>query len=299
MHVRDDWEARRSVTFTQLRALVAVAEDGGFTGAAERLGMSQPAVSRAVAALERELGAALLSRGRDGAVLTEAGRRVVAHARETVRRGDLIREEVAAVRGEVRGRLAVASFPTVTARLMPGLLRRFGERYPHVRARLFEGTDQEVRRWLDERVADVAVVTLPARGVETHELARDAMVAVVPAGHRLASRPSASIADLSRDPFVMSTGGCEPIITAAARAARVRLQAAYEARETATVIAMVEAGLGVSIVPTLALEETGEGRPGLAVLALVPAVERRLALALPAGAEASPAARAFVTLSLG
>lgn len=279
------------MTFAQLRVLVAVAEHGGFTAAAARLGMSQPAVSRAIAALEQELGAPLLSRGRNGAALTDAGTRVLAHARETVRHANLIREELAAVRGDVRGRLSVASFPTATAHLIPPLLRRFAERYPHVTVRLFEGTDQEARRWLDEGAADVAVVTLPARGVDAHELARDEMVAVVPADHRLAALTTASFGELAREPFVLSTGGCEPIIAAAAREAGIRLRYAYEAREVATVLAMVEAGLGVSVVPTLALEAS---RAGIAAVPLAPSVPRTLALAVRTDAHQSPVARAFL-----
>lgn len=282
------------MTFAQLRVLLAVVERGGFTAAADHLGMTQPAVSRAVAALEAELDAVLVARTRDGAVLTAAGHRAVEHARGALRHHDLLREGVAEAAGRVTGTLRLASFPSVTARLVPALLRTFGERHPHVTTRLFEGTDQEVRAWLDAGAAEVAVVTLPAPGLDTVPLAEDEMLAVLPPGHRLSARPSIAMRELAAEPFVMSTGGCEPIITAAARRAGARLDVAYEARETATVLAMVEAGLGVSVVPALSVHT---GSPALVTRPLDPPVPRHLALAVRELAAASPAARAFLELA--
>jgi DNA-binding transcriptional LysR family regulator len=282
------------MTFGQLRILLTVIERGGFTPAADHLGMTQPAVSRAIGALESELGALLIARGRDGVALTEAGRRAVEHARAALRHHDLLRSEVAAVGGRVTGTLRVASFPSVTASLMPSRLRAFADRYPQVATRLFEGTDQEVREWLEQGAAEVAVVTLPATGVDAVALAEDQMVAVLPAEHRLAARSSVSLKALSGERFVLSTGGCEPIIAAAARGAGASLNVAFEAREVATVLAMVEAGLGVSVVPTLALPAEPDG---LAVRPLDPPVPRLLGLAVRSLADASPAARAFLEIA--
>lgn len=282
------------MTFGQLRILLSVIERGGFTPAADHLGMTQPAVSRAIGALESELGALLIARGRDGVALTEAGRRAVEHARAALRHHDLLRSEVAEVGGRVTGTLRVASFPSVTASLMPSRLRAFADRYPHVTTRLFEGTDQEVREWLEQGAAEVAVVTLPAAGVDTVALAEDRMVAVLPAEHRLAARSSVSLKALSGERFVLSTGGCEPIVAAAARGSGASLNVAFEAREVATVLAMVEAGLGVSVVPTLALPAEPDG---LAVRPLDPPVPRLLGLAVRTLAGASPAARAFLEIA--
>lgn len=281
------------MTFGQLRILVTVIEQGGFTPAAGHLGMTQPAVSRAIGALESELGTPLIARGRNGIALTEAGRRAVEHARAALRHHDLLKSAVAEVGGRVTGTLRVASFPSVTARLLPSRLRAFTDRYPHVTTRLFEGTDQEVRDWLEQGAAEVAVVTLPAAGFHTVPLAEDEMVAVLPAEHHLAARSSVSLKALSGERFVLSTGGCEPIIAAAARSAGASLNVAFEAREIATVLAMVEGGLGVSVVPTLALPaEPG----GLAVRPLDPPVPRLLGLAVRTLAGASPAARAFLEM---
>jgi DNA-binding transcriptional LysR family regulator len=276
-------------TLLQLRVLLAVADNGGFTAAGDRLGMSQPAVSRSVATLEGEFGVPLLARQRDGVTLTEAGTRAVRHAREAVRQLDLMRAEVAAVAGQVTGTLRLASLPTATGTLIAAQLRAFTERHPLVAVRLLEGSDEEVRDWLDQGVADAAVVTLPAPGLRTVPLGSHEMVAVLPAGHRLAAQEAVSYADLADEPFIRSTGGCAQVFTAVAQRVGVRLDASFEAREMTAVLEMVRAGLGVSILPTAGLPES---RRDTVIRPLVPTTIRNLAVAV--SASASPAARAFL-----
>jgi DNA-binding transcriptional LysR family regulator len=281
----------KSMTLSQLRVLLAVADRGGFTLAAEQLGMSQPAVSRAVATLETELGAALLARHRDGVTLTEAGQRAVAHIREALRHVDLLHAEVAAIAGEVTGTLRLASLPSATGTLIAAQLRAFADRYPQVHVRLFEGTDEEVREWLDQGAAEVGVVTLPAPGLHTVELGTDEMVAVLPSAHELAGKTTVAFTALANEPFILATGGCGPLILAAARNAGACLDIAFEARELTAILEMVGTGLGVSIVPTLGLPNDV---PSIVTRPLEPRTPRTLALASGSHASSAPAARAFL-----
>ncbi|TMR91782.1 LysR family transcriptional regulator [Nonomuraea basaltis] len=297
------------MTLAQLRALIAVAEHGGFTAAADHTGMSQPAVSRAIAALERELGAALFVRHRaarerrrleeppngvrheHGIALTEAGRRAVDRAREALRHFDLIRADVAAAAGETTGELRLASLPSATGTLIARLLRAFTDRYPQVRVRLFEGVDDDIRAWLRRGAAEIGVVTLPAPGLDTVPLSTHDMVAALPAGHPLARRPVVHIAELAGQPFILTTAGCRPLIMTAARESEVRLDIAFEASGPAAILEMIAAGLGVSIVPTLGLPAdlgTVVTRP------LEPRTTRSLALAVPSLPDCGPAVRAFL-----
>jgi DNA-binding transcriptional LysR family regulator len=277
------------VTIGQLRVLLAVADHGGFTAAAEQLRSSQPAVSRAVGALERELGATLFARRAGRTIPTEAGRVALGHAREAVRHHDRLREDVAAVAGRVSGTLRVASLPSATGSLLAAPLRTFSDRHPRAAVRLFEGTDQEVRDWLSRGAADVGVVTLPAPGYECVPLGGDEMVAVLPAGHALAAQPAVTLAELARERFIFPTGGCGPLILAAARQTGATLDIAYEAREPQSIAQMVGTGLGVSVMPTLNLRAEQDG---VVTRPLDPRTPRTLALAV--GGDASPAARAFV-----
>jgi DNA-binding transcriptional LysR family regulator len=276
-------------TLLQMQSFVAVVDQGGFTAASRRLGLSQPAVSRAVATLENELGLPLLVRSRDGLSLTEAGSLALTHAREAVRHLTLMRTEIAALAGEITGTLRLASLPSVTGTLVAPQLQTFTERYPAVTIRLLEGSEEEVRDWLDQGAAEAGVVSLPIKGLAAAVLGDQDMVAVVPTGNRLADWPEVSYAELAKEPFIRSTGGCAELYMPIARRAGVEFDVAFEARELSAVLEIVRAGLGVSIVPSAGLPDLPDG---VVVRPLAPKTVRHLGIAISASASAP--ARAFL-----
>ncbi|WP_234794279.1 LysR family transcriptional regulator [Mycolicibacterium flavescens] len=272
-----------------MRTLVAVAEHGGFTAAGYELGISQPAVSRAIAALEKELGTPLLHRGRDGIALTQAGSVALAHAREALRHIRLMRDEAAASTGQLVGTLSLASLPSVTASLIAPHIKTFTQRYPAVEFRLLEGSEEEVRDWLDGGAAEVGVVSLPIHGLDSVVLGEQDMVAVVPADHRLAGLSALRYTDLATEPFIWSTGGCASAFAPVAQTEGVEFDVAFEARSMSAVLEIARAGLGVSIMPSAGLPELPDG---VVVRTLVPRTVRKLGVA--ASASASAPARAFL-----
>jgi DNA-binding transcriptional LysR family regulator len=276
-------------TLLQLKSFVAVVDQGGFTAASRRLGLSQPAVSRAIATLEKELGLPLLVRGRDGTSLTEAGDLALKHAREALRHLTLMRTEVSALAGDVAGTLSLASLPSVTATLIAPQLQVFAKRHPAVTIRLLEGSEQEVRDWLDQGAAEVGVVSLPIRGMDSAVLGDQDMVAVVPADNWLAESNEVSYAELAKEPFIRSTGGCAEVFAPVARQAGVEFDIAFEAREMSAVLQIVRAGLGVSILPSAGLPELPDG---VVVRPLVPKTVRQVGVAVSASASAP--GRAFL-----
>src|SRR5918995_4469342 len=191
------------MTEAQLRVLVTVADTGGFSPAAARLSMSQPGVSRAVAALEAELGTPLLVRRNGRASPTAAGERVLLHAREMLARAEAIRQEATAGSGDCAGRVRLGSFASVSAQLLPGILATLRVRHPGVEVALFEGHDEEVVGWIRDRAVDVGVVSRDAPDLDVRPLATDHLVAVLPAAHALAERPHVTLGQLSAEPFVL------------------------------------------------------------------------------------------------
>ena len=133
-----------------------------------------------------------------------------------------------------------------------------------------------------------------AGGLVVRSVATDRMLAILPSGHDLGVRHSVPVDELARHPFIMSTGGCEPLITALARAAGVSLTCHYRVRDTNSILAMVSEGLGVSIVPELSLPAH---HPGVHAIPLDPATERTILLAMPA--DPLPTATAFADLAIG
>ncbi|MEV0617452.1 LysR family transcriptional regulator [Nonomuraea sp. NPDC050404] len=299
------------MTFTQLRILQAVARTGNMTRAAGELATTQSAVSHALRALENEFGVVLLVRGNHGVSLTAAGRAVCRRATLILTQVEALEQEVAAAREDERGSLRVGAIPSANAGLLPPILRRFKEARPQVRLTVMEGSDDEVLEWLETGAADIATVSagvagtpastlagtpagtlagtaaLPG-GLTARPLASDRMLAVLPSGHELGVRDSVPVAELSRSPFIMSTGGCEPLITALARSAGASLKCHYRVRDTNSILAMVAEGLGVSIIPELSLPAH---LPGVHAIPLDPAAERTILLALPA--DPLPTATAF------
>jgi DNA-binding transcriptional LysR family regulator len=279
------------MTEAQLRVLVTVADTGGFSPAAARLSMSQPGVSRAVAALEAELGTPLLTRRGGRAAPTAAGERVLLHAREMLARAEAIRQEAAASAGDATGRVRLGSFASVSAQLLPGILATLRQRHPGVEVTLFEGHDEEVLGWIRERAVDVGVVSRTAPDLDVQPLARDQLMAVLPAAHPLAAEREATLEALAGEPFVLSRGGCERLILEAFAAAGLTPRVAFEVQEAGTIIAMAAEGLGVSVVPELA---AAAAPPGVVLRPLLPRVDRELALAVPSLDEAPPAVRALL-----
>ncbi|ORB31380.1 LysR family transcriptional regulator [Mycolicibacterium parafortuitum] len=276
-------------TLLQLRALVAVADEHGFTSAGYQLGMPQPSVSRAVAALETELGARLVRRGRDDASLTEAGEAAVSHAREALRHIAAMRTDVDRAAGGLTGTLWVASLPSVTASLVTPQLEVFAQHHPAVAIRLLEGSEEEVLNWLDGGAAEAGVVSLPVSGMESAVLGTQDMVAVVPADHRLAGFGVVEYTDLAKEPFVRSTGGCATVFTPVAQSVGVEFDVAFEARSVSAVLEIVRSGLGVSIMPSAGLPDLPDG---VVTRPLLPRTVRALGLAV--SASASEPARALL-----
>jgi DNA-binding transcriptional LysR family regulator len=190
----------------QMRYVVAVAETSNFTRAAEQCLVVQSALSHQIARLERELGARLFDRTSRRVRLTPAGTAFLPAARQCLDAAERAAAEAAAAVGVVRGRLAVGLIPTVAAVDIPAALRDFRREYPDVRISLRVGASEKLADQVKEGILDVAFLGLPTtarpQGVETRELARDRLVAVVPPDHALAAESSVTLQRLASEVFV-------------------------------------------------------------------------------------------------
>jgi DNA-binding transcriptional LysR family regulator len=248
------------MNLSHLRSLVAIADSGSFTAAAEAMGITQSGVSQAVAALEETLGVALVVRHRRGADLTAAGERIAAYAREALGALDRIRSEADTTRGIAEGKVRLASYPSVFLTLLPALLRRFRTRYPDIQVTALEADDKEVEDWLAAGIVDLGVVLNPAPGRAAAMLGRDAWVPVLPRAHRLAQHTAIKLGTLATEPFVLATGGCEANARTLAQAAGTPLtDIQVEVRDWSSAFALVREGTGISLVPESTLPEIRRG----------------------------------------
>jgi DNA-binding transcriptional LysR family regulator len=283
--------SKTDLTLAQLRVLAAVVDVGSFTEAAEVLGISQSGVSQAIASLEGVLGLPVLHRDRNGVGLTEAGERILVHARAILSRADVIRQEAAAVMGVQTGKIRIGSVASFAARLLPGMMRTFQSRHPGVELVLLEGSDGEVLDWLQSGAIDVAAVVLPVKGVDSLPVARDQLLVVLPDGHPLANESAIAVADLEDDPFIMPSDSCERMARRVFAEARAKPDVRFDVRDQATLLMMVREGLGVSLLPALAIPSSVEG---VRTVPLAVPVWRELALGVRSGDAPPPALAAFL-----
>ncbi|MFJ5992913.1 LysR family transcriptional regulator [Lentzea sp. NPDC092896] len=276
-----------ALNFAQLRSFLAVVDEGGFGAAADALGLTQSAVSHAVAALERTLGHPVLSR-RGRAVPTAFGEEVLAHARTAVAASAAITDLAERRRGGVRGTVRLGAPPSVCQGLLPDLLARWRVELPHVRVRVLEGEDDEVAEWLAGGTVDLAVLVDPPSGAGSL-VGEDAFHALLRADHPLATLPHVDVTDLADDPFLLSCGGCEHYVRQAH--ADHPFTPRHRVRELGTLLAMVRAGVGVSVVPGLVASMLP---PDLVLVPLRERLARRLVLSGPADRGWHPAVTALV-----
>ena len=283
------------MNLTQLRSLVAIAESGSFSAAAEAVGVTQSGMSQALAALEQSLGVKLLVRHRRGVELTALGERALDHARAVFGHLEAIRKEAADATGAQAGSVRIAAFPSVFANILPPLLRRFRALYPDVELVALEIDDREVEAWLAAGTVDVGVVLDPSPQSGAICIGEDAWVAVLAGKDHLAGRQALGLAELAAEPFVLATGGCHLNARTLADKAGVSLaDVRMEVRDWASAIALVREGVGVGLVPESTLPEK---RRGLRTMRLDPPIFRRFGLMASPARAPSQSAKAFVDLA--
>ncbi|WP_409238572.1 LysR family transcriptional regulator [Streptomyces sp. PA5.6] len=283
-----------TVNFPQLRAFVAVVDAGGFGAAADELGVSQSAVSHAVASLERELAGPLLVRA--GRVRTTVlGERVLPYARGALSAVRGIEEVAADAAGTLTGTVRLAATPTVCQGLLPVLTAHWRESCPHVTVRVFEGDSAEIAGWLENGTADAAVLVDPPPGPGVL-LALDGYRALLPRDHPLAAEPVVDVRDLEDDDFLISPGGCEDRVRALHDLAGPRFAPAQRVRDLATLISMVQAGIGVTVLSEVSRPLLP---PDLVLVPVSPRVSRKLVLSGPRGRAWHPAVRALAESAVG
>jgi molybdate transport repressor ModE-like protein len=246
----------------RLRILRAVADHGSFSAAAESLYLSQSAVSQQVATLEREVGMALLDRTREGATLTEAGRVLVDHANAAIARLDEAERELAALAGLEGGEVRIASFPSASATLLTSAVSDFVGRYPKVRITVAEEEPEESLPRLRAGQLDVALSfdypDVPAseeRDLEYSLLLTESMHIALPPTHRLAGRGRVPLGELRDEPWLSGScaSSCAEVVVASCRRAGFEPNIAYESDDYHVLQGFVAAGLGVTLLPDLAL----------------------------------------------
>jgi DNA-binding transcriptional LysR family regulator len=236
-----------------LRILQMVVEYGSFSTAALKLNLSQSAVSRAIAALELELGVSLLTRGRFGAHPTLVGERVLHHAQTILNAREQIDYEVNLAKGLKGGRVRVASFRSAATHLLPPIIARFCQRFPNIEVAITEDDPTMIEQALREGRVDIGLVPLPraSEDFDTWEIARDEFVVLLPSVHPAPAQLTWEA--LSTYSFILyNYAECTSAVRNHWAQWGQSPKVAYEIKEDSTIVSMVAQGLGAAILPRLA-----------------------------------------------
>jgi len=285
----------------RMRVLREVAKHGSFSAAADALYLSQSAVSQQVSTLEREVGMSLLQRSSDGPMLTDAGESLLAHADAVIARLEEAERELGEIAGLASGRLRLASFPSASATLVTRALSTFGARFPGVELKFSEFEPEISIPQLRRGEIDLAVVfDYPAmpppddRDLDRILLLSESMYVALPHTHPLAGEGSIRLEQLADEPWLSGTrpSSCADLIVEACREAGFEPRIAFESDDYAVLQGFVAGGLGVTLLPDLALAAL---RPDVVVRNVVPhPPERRVRAAVRSVGARSPAAEAMV-----
>jgi DNA-binding transcriptional LysR family regulator len=288
-----------------LRVLRAVASTGSFSAAARELGCTQPAVSQQMKALEQSAGTPLLIRAAREMRLTQAGEVLVRHAAGILAGLTAAEEEVAAIAGLRAGRVRLVSFPSGSSTLVPTALAALRAAHPGTRVSLVDAEPPRSVEMLREGDCDVALAFRYGPGGATEDwtdlvvrpLLTDRLVGLVPDGHRLAGAGTVGIAELADEPWIAGCPRCRRQLVEVCESAGFAPRIDFATDDYPAVIGLVGAGLGVAVLPELAMETV---RPtGVRTVAVEPAVQREIvALTLPDLAQVPAVAATLDQLAL-
>jgi DNA-binding transcriptional LysR family regulator len=263
------------MTLLQLQVFIVVCQEKSFTRAGEALKMTQSAVSQAIGNLENELGVRLLNRDRHGITVTHIGERVLSHARDMMQHTYEMHQEVTAAIGSESGTLRIAVTPTVSARLLPELLASFHSSHPDIQTTVLEGEENEVNNWLVNHFVDVSFTAQPADGLDVAGSVSDEFLLFIPKDHKFTQYSSVSLKQIQDEPYIQLKSDSVSFIKESFKQQGLSQIVKYEFGEICTILAMIEKGLGVSILPKMSIPVLP---PHVTGIALSPPLTRNIQL---------------------
>ena len=279
------------VNIGKYECLMTVVELGSMTRAAEKLKLTQSAVSHSILSLEEELGFAILKRSRGGVWLTEEGERLLPAVRGLLNSAERLNQLANSIKGLETGLVRIGAFTSVAVHWLPPVLKEFQSDYPNVEFKLLNGDYHDVEQWLTDGSVDIGFVSMPC-GVDCpcSALMEDRLLAILPENSRFTNYPKFPLVECETEPFISLLESSDHDARRALEAAGVKPNVRFYTKDDYAIIAMVEQGLGMSIMPELLLKGRHDK---LQVLPLIPEAKRTIGMAVAAGEKAPPVAKRF------
>jgi DNA-binding transcriptional LysR family regulator len=273
------------------QAFVKSAETKSFTKAAESLHYTQGGVSRMIADLENEWQVSLFSRGKKGLELTEDGKRLLPYAEGLCASFERLEGEAFDLRGLGKGTIRIGAFSSVATYWLPSIIAAFQKDHPGISYQLKLGDYEEIEGWINDGEVDCGFLSLPCQSpLDCLSLAKDEAVAVLPEGHPLGAKEKIALQDLSPYPFLMLENEKEKEFALLWKSASLDIR--FRSWDDYSIMAMVEKGFGLSVLPSLILKRSPFH---LVIKPLDPPFYREIGLAVKDRTKLSAAAKCFLT----
>ena len=280
------------MSISKYEAFLKTVELGSLTRAAEALGYTQSGMTYILNSLEDECGLTLLKRDRSGVQLTSDGLEMLPYIEGLCESWRLISEKRDELKGMESGHLRIGTFTSVSTHWLPGIIHGFRSSYPNITFELVHGDYAQIQEWLLRGRVDLGFTQLPLRdGLEGVHMKSDDLLAVLPEGHPLSKKASIDLNELLLEPFIMYAENTPGGIRVLLNGGSVKPNTQFVVEDDHAIIAMVEGGLGVSVLSDLVLDRTPfrvVKRP------LNPPLKRDIALAYPAGRAITVSSKRFV-----
>ena len=279
-------------TLLKYLAFVKTVEQGSFTRAAQELNYAQSSVSKMVADLEAEWGMTLLERSKSGVRLTSAGAQILPFLRRMLNDASELEGQISRMNGMETGVVRIGTFSSVAIHWLPNIFAALQKDFPGIEYEMLLGDYAEVEHWLDEGRVDCGFLRLPTLPkFETMLLKQDEYKVVLPVGHPLTEQENVAVEDLNGLPFLLLEHGGKTEVSDLLERAGVHPNIRFTTWEDFAIMAMVEKGMGVGILPELILQRIPyhiEVRP------LQNPYYRPIGLAVKSRARLTPAVQKFI-----
>ena len=274
------------------RAFSVAAYEKSLSHAAEILNYSPSGVSQLISALEKEFGFPLFERSKNGLTLTNNGEAVLPVIREILNQEENLQQIISGIHGLSVGAINIGAYSSIASHWLPSLINMFNNSYPGIKINMMEGIHQKCEDWLNNRTVDLAFFSYKKNmNYDWIPLADDMMVAVLPKGHPRALDNSYPIREAAKESFIMPAQGHDDDVIALLKRHRIQPKIAYSTLENFAALALIEQGLGMSIMNDLI---THNYKCDVVKLPLDPPESIKLGIAVPSLENASPAVKRFI-----
>ncbi len=273
-------------------AFVKTVERGSFTKAAEDLNYAQSSVSKMIADLEKEWGMTLLERSKKGVCLTSAGEQLLPVLRKVLNEHRELEEQIDGLKGLETGLVRIGTFSSVAINWLPEIFSQLQKEYPGIEYEMLLGDYEEVEHWIDVGRVDCGFLRLPtATNLDAIPLTNDEYKVVLPPGHAFAVRETVAITQLQQQPFLLLEHGGKTEVSDLLENYKVSPDIRFTTWEDFAIMAMVEKGMGISILPDLILKRVPYR---LEIRSLEEPYYRTIGLAMKNRDHVTPAVRKFM-----